>query len=788
MVRALNRKLLRDLSRLKGQGATIAAVVAAGIASYVASVSTYDSLQYSAATYYERSRLADVFVHCERAPLAVTADLARIPGVRRVEARVVEGVRLEMPGMAEPASGQLVSIPDHGNPTLNDLYLRQGRFPEPGRSREALVHEAFAKAHELGPGDTVVAVIQGRRVRIQVVGLALSPEFVFAVGPGQITMDDRRFGVLWMRTGALAPPFQMSGAFNDAVLALQPGASEPRVLLAVDRVLERYGGLGAVGRDEQTSFRMVQGEMEQLDSMATALPIMFLGVAAFLVNVVLARLLRLQREQIAALKALGYTNREVGLHYVAFALAIVAIGSLLGVALGAWLGDAQTVLYTKYFRFPVLQYRLQAGAVFTAVLVSLGSGVAGALIAVRRAVQIPPAEAMRPEPPMVYRPTVLERVGFHRLLSTSGRMVWRDLERQPVRTALSALAVALSIAILVAGLFSMDSIELVLQRAFVQAQRQHLTATFLQAVPARDARALSRQPGVVYAEIVRSVPMRLRFGHREREIAVSGVSASSTLRLLLDDQGRPVPLPADGIVLSRKLAELLGANPGDVLDVDVLEGSRGHRTVVLAAVVDDYVGLNGTMRFDRLHELLREVPKATEVLMLVDRSRLDELYASLRRVPALGGLALRERMLEQFQRQNTEVLVVFTVILAIFASVIAIAVVYNNARVALSVRSRDLATLRVLGMTRREVSAILLLEQAGQVLLAIVPGLLLGRGLAQLVTEMIDPELFRLPVFVAPRTYVFSVVVVLVSAVWSALLVRRRVDHLDLVGVLKARD
>jgi len=788
VVRAIDRKLLRDLSRLKGQAVTIALVVAAGIASYVSSVSTYDSLSYSATSYYERSRLADVFARCERAPLGFAAELGRIPGVRRVEPRVVEDVRLEIPGLAEPASGRLVSIPDRGTPTLNDLYLRQGRLPEPGRSKEVLVNEAFAKAHQLGPGDAVTAIVHGRRVRFQITGVALSPEYVFAVGPGQITADDRRFAIVWMRQEALAPPFEMVGAFNDVVLALEPGASTPRVKAAVDRALERYGGLGAYGRDLQLSVRMVDGELQQLSSMATVVPILFLGVAAFLVNIVLARLLRLQREQIAALKALGYTNREVGLHYVKFALVIVGVGSLLGVALGAWLGDAETDLYLKYFRFPALRYRLEAGGVLTSVLVSLGAGLAGALVAVRRAVRIPPAEAMRPEPPMVYKPTLLERVGFHKLLTTAGRMIWRDLERQPLRTALSALAVALAIAILIAGRFSMDAVDFMLRHEFEEAQRQHLSVGFLRPVPARDAASLSRLPGVVHAEILRSVAVRLRKGHHARELAISGIPRGASLRRILEPGGRVLPLPAEGVVVSRKLAEILEAEPGDLLDAEILEGSRGRRPLLLAGVVDDFVGLNGTMRRDVLERWMRATPMATEVLMLVDRERLDELYAALRRIPSVGGMALRERMLEQFQRQNTEILIVFTVILAIFASVIAVAVVYNNARVALSVRSRDLATLRVLGFTRREVSSILLLEQAAQVLLAIPPGLWLGQKMAMLVSTMVDPELFRFPVIIFPRTYVFAVVIVLVSAIWSALLVRGRVDHLDLVGVLKARD
>jgi putative ABC transport system permease protein len=364
MVSALQRKLLRDLAHLKGQVVTVALVVACGVAGYVAFQSTWDSLERSKSAYYERYRFADAFVHLKRAPEWVATRLEAIPGVARVHTRLVQTITLPIPGPVQPPIGEIVSLPDAGQPPLNQLLLEGGRMPEPGVEREAVLLTAFARRHGLGPGDPLPAVINGTLRQLRIVGLASAPEFVYPLPPGGGTFaDDERFAVLWMDRTMVAPTLQMEGAFNDAVFRLQPGAFVPGVLREIDQLLEPYGGLTAVAQDRQGSNYIVSEEMGQLRAWATVVPLIFLSVSAFLVNVVLSRVVSLQRPEIATLKALGYTDREIGLHFLSLVSVFVLLGAILGLALGAVLGRALTGLYTDVFHFPVFSYRVSLGTV-----------------------------------------------------------------------------------------------------------------------------------------------------------------------------------------------------------------------------------------------------------------------------------------------------------------------------------------------------------------------------------------------------------------------------------------
>lgn len=789
MVRAIDRKLLRDLSRMRGQVVTIALVVAAGIMAYISAFSIYRSLSESQQAYYDRARFADVFARLKRAPSSVLEQVATLPGVAQAEARVVEDVLLDMPDLPEPVVGQIVSIPGRGQPLLNQLHLRLGRQVEPGRAGEVLVSEAFFEAHHLALGDRIMALVNGRRVALRIVGVALSPEYIYAVPPGGLWDDNLRFGVFWMDRDVLAGAFRMEGAFNDVSVRLAPGARPEAVVEDLDRVLRPYGGLGAYPRARQISNRYVTSEIQQLRANATVSPLIFLGVAAFLVNVVLSRLIGTQREQIAALKALGYSGKAVGLHYLKLVCVVVGLGAVVGVGLGTVSGRSLMKVYTGVFRFPFITFELDLRTVVLSTLFSFGSAVVGALAAVRQVVRLPPAEAMRPLAPPTYHPTLLERSGFHRLFSQSGRMVLRDLERRPWRLLLSSLGIGLGVAILIVGTFSIDAVRYLIRVQYGQIQREALSVTFTQAIPDSARRELEQLPGVLHTEPLRTVPVRLVAGPRSYETVIQGVPAGGEHRQVLDSKLRPVRLEGEGLILGRELARRLGVGVGDRVRVEVLEGERLAREAWVVFLANDLIGLSAYMEIDALDQWLGDPPIITGATLSVDPARLDELYARVKELPVVASVGRTDLFKQRFEEQVAQVMVVFTVVLTAFAAAIAVGVVYNNARVALALRARDLASLRVLGFTRREISVILLSEIAVSLLLALPMGLVLGKVFAVVVARAaVDTELYRLPPIIEPRTYAFAVLVVLAAGVVSALLVRQRLDHLDLIGVLKARE
>jgi len=785
----LDRKLLREVSLLKGQIATIALVVAGGIACFLSLRGTCDSLEWSRAAYYDRYRFADVFATAERAPESIAPRIEQLPGVGVVQTRISKEVTLPIEGMERPAYGRLLSFPAAGEPATNALQLVAGRLPQRGHEDEAAVLASFADAHGLRPGDHLPVVIGGKLRKLQIAGVVLSPEFVYAIRPGALIADPQRYAVLWMDRTVLASAFRLEGAFNDVTLRLQPEASEAEVLAGVDRVLLPYGGDGAVGRDKQISNRILRTELGQLEAIAGMVPLVFLGVAAFLINMVLGRLIALQRPEIATLKAVGYTNLEVGAHYLGLAAIVMLPGGLLGVAGGWWLGHLIIPIYGDIFRFPDLAFRMPASLVGTGLLVSTASAVGGALLAVRGAVKLPPAEAMRPPAPARYRRGLFERLGLSAVAGNSGLMVVREIERRPLRTLLSAVGMAGAIALVIFGHFGIDSLESYLEGTLRREQRQDLSVAFASPVAPRVVGQLARMPGVVTAEGLRAVPVRIRHEHLWRDSVLMGLPSEGTLRrLVARGGGHEIAVPDDGVLVTKTLGEILGLSVGDRVDLEVREGDRPTVHPVVVGFVDEAVGLQVYSRAGLVAALERDMGAVSSALLRVEPGQLTAVEDHLRKSPHVIDVTDLSADTRRLHDMNAEVMDVWTAISVTLAACVIFGVVYNNARIALAARSRDLATLRVLGMSRGEISSILVGSLAVEVALAIPIGLWLGRTWGEVFMRMADQETFRWAVVVAPRTYVLAAAVALLAAAASALWVRRSLDRLDLIGVLKTRE
>jgi putative ABC transport system permease protein len=784
-LRMLDRKLLRDLWAMRAQAAAIAAVMAAGVTMFVAYFSNFDSLQRARAAYYEQARFADVFASVKRAPARIETRIAAIAGVHSVSTRVVADVTLDVPGMPDPATGRLVSIPERGRPPLNDVFLRRGRWVDPDRPDEVLASEMFCDAHGLQPGDQVAAIINGRRRELTIVGVALSPEYVYAIAPGEMFPDNRHFGIFWMDRRALASAFNMEGGFNDVSVALARGVSESDVIATLDRLLAPYGGRGAIPRTLQISHWTLDNELTQLQTFGLLVPGIFLGVAAFVLHIALTRALALQRSQIAALKALGYSNAAVGWHYVKWALAIAAVAAVSGVATGAWVGSAFVSIYNEFFRFPTLSYHLAGSLVLLSILGTLVIAAVGALSAVRRAVRVPPAEAMRPEPPARYRRSMVESRWRPLRLSFAMRMVVRTLERQPIKACASIVGIAFAVGVLFVGLAFMDVMNTLIDEQFSVTMRQDATLTFAEPRSGRAVYDVMHLPGVLDVEPARSVPARLRASTRSRTLAITGVASEPRLVRVIDRSRGPVAVPPDGLVLSKVLAEILGASVGDTVRVEVLEGRRPVREVRVAATVDDALGLQAYMRLDALHRMLREGDVVSGASLTIDEAQRVHFYAAVKAMPAIAGVAMRDEALQNFRETMAEHMDLSIFINVLFAAIIAFGVVYNSARVSLSERSRELASLRVLGFTRAEISLILLGEIAIVTILALPLGVGIGYLFGRLIMAEFTNEVYRLSFVIVPATIAWAWLTVIAATVVSALLVRRRLDHLDLIAVLK---
>jgi putative ABC transport system permease protein len=785
---ALDRKLFRETARLRGQVITIALVLASGIVCFISLRGTYASLAESQAEYYDRFRFAHLFAQAERVPEAVARRIEALPGVETLQTRVAADAMVPIEGMQRPAYGRLLSLPATRQPLTNALSLRQGRFPVAGSNDEVVVLEAFAVAHGLEPGQRLPVVIDGHLRSLRIVGVALSPEFVYAIRPGAMVDDPKRHAVLWMERNALSSALKLGGAFNDVTLRLSPGAADKPVLAALDRLLAPYGTNGANARKDQLSHRILSQELSQLKMLSTMVPAVFLGVAAFLVNLVLARLIRLQRGEIATLKAIGYPNARIARHYLGLVLVVMVPGAVVGAGGGYALGKIVLGLYAHSFRFPDLAFRPSVSLFAAAILISGLSALAGALGAVRAAVKLQPAVAMQPPAPARYRKTIIERLGLGALLGPTGMMIVREQLRRPFRTALSSLGVAGAVSLLILSHFAWDSLLAYFEGTFRREQRQDVAVVFAAPVSPRVVGELRHLPGVDAVEGLRAVPARVRHEHRARDSVIMGVPAAATLRRLVGKGGREVPLPRDGVVLTKTLGEVLDLRVGDRVTLELRDGERRAVKPVVAGFVDEAIGMQVYAQSETLAELESDLGAVSSALLKVDAREAEAIHARLRRSPRIIDVSEIRSDMQRLLDMNASIMDVWTLISILLAASVVFGVVYNNARIALAARGRDLASLRVLGFTRREISTILLGSQAIEVAVALPVGLLLGLLWARQFMSSVDQETFRWAVVIAPRTYLMSITVTVIAAAASALWVRRSLDSLDLVAVLKARE
>jgi len=787
MVSMLDRKLLRDLWRMRGQALTIALVVACGIGGFVATHSTHDSLTRARDQFYETSQFPHLFVELKRAPNAVAREIARIPGVAQMRTRVVQDVQLDMPGIQQPLSGRIIGLPLDAESGMGRLTLRRGQWITREGSDQVLVNERFAQARGLQPGDTLHALLNGKLQKLSVVGIVLSAEFIYATRGGGLP-DDEWFGVLWMDAKRLSAAFNMEGGFNSVVLRLEPGASEAAAVRALDRLLEPYGARGTAGRSEQISHKIVSQEIEQQRVMGTVLPAVFLAVAVFILNVVLHRQVASQREQIAALKALGYGDRAIVAHYLKLVAVIVSGGIALGMGLGQWLGGYMTRMYAGFFHFPDFAHQTLPWVLIAAAGASLAGAVLGTLQAIRRVVALPPAEAMRPPSPPSFRPTLIERLGFTRWTTPALRMIVRNLERRPLRAVFTILGIAGSVAILIAGTFWSDAIDHFMDIQFNRVQPGMVYLSFVEPLGPEVLYEVARLPGVMHAEVNRTLAVRFRHGHLTQRAPLIGISPGDRLQRAIDAGIGERPVPVDGLLMNNRLAGKLGLKQGDSVWVEILEGERAVKRIQVVALFEELVGLNAYMDARSLERLTGEGPRYNMAALTIDGEHRDRLMSRIKELPRVGAAIVKDSLLQTFRDTAARNMLFFTGVLTVFAATVAVGIVYNSARISLAERAWELASLRVLGMTRGEVSTLFLGELAVMVVVGIPLGCFFGYGLSALIVALTHGDAYAIPLVILPHTYAYAGLTVIAAGLASALIVRHRIDHLDLVAVLKTRE
>lgn len=786
-MRALDRKMLRDLRRIWAQVLAIALVLGCGVMVLVGAQATQATLIQTQAAYYERHRFADVFAGAVRAPVDIVEAASLIPGVAQAEGRISFQALLTIDGMTEPATGRILSLPAAG-PQMNVLLLHRGRLPDPDRPDEVALAEPFAQSHDLTPGSRFQAVMNGQLRDLTVTGWVLSPEFIYTMSPGAMMPDDRRFGLIWMGEATAAAAMDMIGAVNDIALRLTREGDERAVIAALDRLLDPYGGTGAYGRDRQVSHAFLDGELQQLGAMAAFMPPIFLIVAAFLVNMVLGRLIAMERTQIGLLKALGYDRAEIAGHYLKLALLIGVIGVLAGWGFGWWIADAMIGLYGDFFRFPFIIRDWGKQALVISAVLGIATAVLGGLRAIWSSLKLPPAEAMQPPAPMNFARGYADRLLARVRLRQTTMMIFRSILRWPGRAAITLLGVSASVGVLVMSYFIFDAVEQLGDSVFQQANRQQVTLMLAHAQPESAVQDALSLPGVLRAEGAFAMPVRAVNGHRNRLTALQGHFPSAELARLVDDAGRRVDPGLDGVVLPEMLARALDIRAGEELRLEMLAAPRAVLLLPVFEVIGQGMGQEVHISAAALFAAMDSAPQVNMIHLAVQSDRMNDLNAAIKQTPAVAGLSDWAEVRRQFDATLSENLLTMVGIYTLIGVLITVGVVYNAARIQLSERSYELASLRVLGFSRAEVGYVLVGEMMLLTLLAIPLGWVLGYWLAMGLVGAMSTDMFQIPFHITRRTFALAAMAVFLAASGSVLMVRRRLDRVDLATALKARD
>ncbi len=785
---AIDVKLLRDFRRLSVQGLAIALVLAAGVTVILMSVGMSRALEETLQTYYDRHRFAQVFAGARRAPVTLLQEIQAIDGVATIEAQVRGYAVLDLPGRSDPATGLLISRPEFGEQRLNVPLLRSGHWPDPDSSQQVVVNEPFAEENGFQIGDSFVANLNGSKRELIITGTALSPEFVYTIGPGALMPDSSTYGILWMSAETVESAYGMSGAFSDISLTLVPRAPVEPVLDALNELLEPYGGEDAIEREDQVSNAFVQTEIDQLQALAYILPPVFLGITVFLVNMVMGRIVFLERTEIGLMKAIGYSNAEICVHYLMLAGLIAVLGIGIGWVAGSWLALEMADLYAKYYDFPFLVFGVPSSVYALSAILGLAATSMGALRSALKAARLAPAVAMSPPAPPNFRQSFADRLMGLARLAQPTRMILRSLVRWPVRAAMTSLGMALAVSVLVASNFFPDAMDEIVDKGFYQSNRQDYMLLFDEDEPLAALQEVQNLPGVLQAEPQQSHAAVLRSGHLEKRLAVSAFPKDADLSRIVDNEGRVITAGPAGVVISDRLADALDVNVGDIVTIEFQSGLRETFEVAVSAVIVQYFGLGAYFDLETLNRLFRQNLRMSNINVTLAGDDVEEFHTRLKEFPGLTGTIDLAHNREVFLETLSQNVLVVTTIYAILGGVITLGVAYNSARIQLSERARELASLRILGFSRGEVAYILIGEVMLLAILAQPVGWWIGTQIARLMTTSFSSDLYAIPLILENQTYAQASLLVLGVAAASVALVARRLGRLDLIEVMKTRE
>lgn len=784
----LNKKLLRDLWQAKGQFLSVLVIVVIGVMFYSGINAAFRNLSGASEKYYREYRFGDLWVSFQKAPESTEARIESLPFVKMAMGRIVQDVNILISG--ENASIRLITLPDEKKDIVNDIMMKSGRYFSLTDNNQCLVDEAFFKAHNLKTGDYIFPIINGNEVRLKVIGSVTNPEYVYSIkDASELVPDNRRFGVIYIKKSFGQAILGTNGSINSASMLLREGTDIEKAKDDVKKLLKEYGVTEVVDREDQISNRMISEKLKGLQSTGGAFPVLFFIVAAVIIYITMGRMVENQRNQIGVLKAFGFGNMRILLHYLSFSACLAISGSLIGSIFGMYLGKAFTELQNVYFNLPTGDMKIYPELVVPASLLTLFFCLLAGYNSCKKVFKIMPSEAMRPKSPLKGKKIIIEKVELlWKSLNYSWKIILRNVFRYKRRALLTSIGVIFATSITVVALGENDSIKFLVDQQYSNIQNYDIKVNFSRFLSLEELRYIKSIPHVSKIEPVIETGVEISNGWRTKTTGFTALVGNPEIYKVTDKAGTPLILPDNGILLPDKLSKVLGVSPGDMVNVQSFLPGKEKKEIQVKGTIAQYLGTSAYANLESIDYLLGEGRIANSAVIKLDsRSSEQQVVERLKEIPAVRSVQSKSDSMNNLTK-NMASLTSAIGVMIVLAALLSIAVIYNIATINIFERQRELATLKVLGFKDSEIRSLIFNENYLITIFGALIGLPLGAWLGNYMLSMYETDAYTIPFVMKGGSYALAAALTIGFTILANLTLRKKIRNIDMVEVLKSNE
>lgn len=778
----LNLRLMRLIKSSKGQFLAIMAVIIVGLLVYTALNMAVVNLKNTVDYYYDLTNFADLYVQVVKIPAKSIKDLESKQSIVKAQGRIVYDVPLKVEDEDEKVNVRVISVPDSSE-NINSLYIVDGEAIS-NKAKDALVIEQFAKARNIKVGETIIPQIGGKQYELTVRGIVASPEFVYLMEDEQSLLPQPdKFGVIYVSDEFARQSFGLNDGHNEVLINLKSEKDIDKAKERLEEELDKFGVKRIITKEEQLSNRMISEEINQLKNSSNTVPLIFLGVAAIILAVMISRMVRNDRTSIGVLKALGYNNIQILFHYIKYSLFIGIMGSIIGTFTGMILSGYMTKMYIRFFNIPMLQVNFYYKYMFLAVLISSIFCILAGLWGGRGVLKILPAESMRTEAPKVGKRILLERINIiWQRITFSWKMVIRNIFRSKKRFIFIILGIALTFSMTFLTMHQWDAFATIFNTHYGEFQRMDYNINFSK--PLNDNVVKDIQHLVEAEEIEAKVeyPFEIIYGWKSEVVNIIGVKSKTKFYGFINQEGTEIELPKEGIVFSENLAKFLGVKKGDRVKIKSFIPEREDVYMEVKDIIKQSLGMNAYMDIDYMTDKLLDNELATGVY-LNSKDDVKEKLGNVKNISSVQSLDDLKSIFQQFLQLS-----IFSIgILVIFSGVLGFAIVYNATTMSINERRLEFSSLRVMGFSKKEIYRIITKENTIMTVLGILIGMPIGRIMIRSVEEVFSNELYTLHTPISLKSYIWASALTIIFVALAQLSTLRKINKLDFMEALKSR-